>query len=72
MTPPRQVPTSPTLSTGVLHLVVGDKVSHERFGQGTVISLDGAENSAKAVVDFQGVGRKTLLLSFAKLQKIIS
>lgn len=72
MTPPRQVSTSPTLSTGALHLVVGDKVSHERFGQGTVISLDGAGNSAKAVVDFQGVGRKTLLLSFAKLQKIIS
>ena len=72
MMPPRQVPTSPTLSTGALHLVVGDKVSHERFGQGTVISLDGAGNSAKAVVDFQGVGRKTLLLSFAKLEKIIS
>ena len=72
MTPPRQVSTSPTLSTGALHLVVGDKVSHERFGQGTVISLDGAGNSAKAVVDFQGVGRKTLLLSFAKLEKIIS
>lgn len=72
MTHPRQVPTSPTLSTGALHLVVGDKVSHERFGLGTVISLDGAGNSAKAVVDFQGVGRKTLLLSFAKLQKIIS
>ena len=72
MMPPRQVPTSPTLSTGALHLVVGDKVSHERFGQGTVICLDGTGNSAKAVVDFQGVGRKTLLLSFAKLQKIIS
>lgn len=72
MTNSRQVPTFPTLSTGALHLVVGDKVSHERFGQGTVISLDGAGNSAKAVVDFQGVGRKTLLLSFAKLQKIIS
>ena len=72
MMPPRQVPTSPTLSTGALHLVGGDKVSHERFGQGTVICLDGTGNSAKAVVDFQGVGRKTLLLSFAKLQKIIS
>ena len=72
MMPPRQVPTSPTLSTGALHLVVGDKVSHERFGQGTVICLDGTGNSAKAVVDFQGVGRKTLLLSFAKLEKIIS
>ena len=72
MTHARQAPTSPTLSTGALHLVAGDKVSHERFGQGTVVSLDGAGNSAKAVVDFQGVGRKTLLLSFAKLQKIIS
>jgi hypothetical protein len=32
--------------------------------------MDGSGNSAKAVVDFGGVGRKTLLLSFAKLKKV--
>ena len=53
-------------------MAVGDRVAHERFGQGTIVSLEGSGNSAKAVVDFQGVGRKTLLLSFAKLQKIMS
>jgi DNA helicase-2/ATP-dependent DNA helicase PcrA len=37
---------------------------------GTVCELDGSGNGAKAVVDFQGVGQKTLLLSFAKLKVI--
>ena len=51
-------------------LNIGDVVQHERFGMGTVRSVDGSGNGAKAVVDFQGVGQKTLLLSFAKLKVI--
>ena len=51
-------------------LNVGDCVEHDRFGLGIIISMDGSGNSAKAVVDFGGVGRKTLLLSFAKLKKV--
>lgn len=51
-------------------LKVGDIVEHDRFGLGTITSLEGSGNSSKAVVDFQGVGQKTLLLSFAKLKKV--
>ncbi|MBO5678043.1 MAG: UvrD-helicase domain-containing protein [Bacteroidaceae bacterium] len=51
-------------------LNISDIVQHERFGMGTVRELDGSGNGAKAVVDFQGVGQKTLLLSFAKLKVI--
>lgn len=53
-----------------ISLNIGDIVQHERFGMGTVCELDGCGNGAKAVVDFQGVGQKTLLLSFAKLKVI--
>ena len=53
-----------------ISLNIGDLVQHERFGMGTVCELDGSGNGAKAVVDFQGVGQKTLLLSFAKLKVI--
>ena len=61
--------TNPQMAAGA-NLSVGDIVEHERFGLGKVLSLDGVGNGAKAVVDFQGVGQKTLLLSFAKLKKV--
>lgn len=73
----QRIPTSPSSpnnvrdASGSLHYSVGDRVEHERFGCGTVLSLEGTGNSAKAVVDFQGVGCKTLLLSFARLKKLM-
>jgi DNA helicase-2/ATP-dependent DNA helicase PcrA len=73
----QRIPTSPSSpnnvrdTSGSLHYSVGDRVEHERFGCGTVLSLEGTGNSAKAVVDFQGVGSKTLLLSFARLKKLM-
>lgn len=73
----QRIPTSPSSPNNVrdtsssLHYSVGDRVEHERFGCGTVLSLEGTGNSAKAVVDFQGVGCKTLLLSFARLKKLM-
>lgn len=73
----QRIPSSPSSpnnvrdTSGSLHYSVGDRVEHERFGCGTVLSLEGTGNSAKAVVDFQGVGCKTLLLSFARLKKLM-
>jgi Superfamily I DNA and RNA helicases len=45
----------------------GQRVAHERFGQGTIISVEGGE---KAVVAFDAHGTKTLLLKFAKMQTL--
>ena len=50
-----------TLSPGVA-------VIHERFGKGIVLSLEGAGDSACAMVKFEAVGVKKLLLKFAKLE----
>ena len=48
----------------------GDKVRHSHFGEGIVLGIAGAGNSAKIIVDFASVGRKQLMLAFAKLQKV--
>ena len=62
---------SSAVEYGSTTLKAGDKVAHERFGMGTVISVEGSGNGAKAQIDFEkGVGIKKLLLKFAKLSKI--
>jgi DNA helicase-2/ATP-dependent DNA helicase PcrA len=47
----------------------GDKVRHAHFGEGFVVTITGTGQSAKIMVDFASVGRKQLMLAFAKLQK---
>jgi DNA helicase-2/ATP-dependent DNA helicase PcrA len=48
----------------------GDKVSHERFGKGVIIEITGELPNTTALVEFEGHGRKKLLLRFAKLSKL--
>ena len=47
-------------------------VRHDKFGTGKVLSCEGAGNSRKATVFFEGVGQKALMLAFAKLTIIES
>lgn len=49
-------------------LEIGTKVKHERFGNGEIVGLEGEIPDRKATVEFRGVGKKQLLLKFAKLQ----
>lgn len=49
---------------------VGDRVFHEKFLRGVIISVDGVGPNRKAEVNFDNVGKKTLLLRFAKLSLI--
>jgi DNA helicase-2/ATP-dependent DNA helicase PcrA len=49
-------------------LVEGQRVEHPKFGFGVVSKLDINGTDRKATVKFEGVGEKTLLLSFAKLR----
>ena len=48
----------------------GDRVSHSRFGFGTVVNLEGSGNDAKALIRFDQSGEKNLLLRFAKLKVV--
>lgn len=45
----------------------GMQVQHAKFGAGKVLAVEGSGNDRKAVVFFENIGQKTLLLAFAKL-----
>ncbi|NLK70991.1 MAG: UvrD-helicase domain-containing protein [Clostridiales bacterium] len=48
----------------------GDRVKHNIFGEGTVISVRKMANDAMLEVDFDKVGTKKLMANFAKINKI--
>ncbi|MGW2251798.1 DNA helicase PcrA [Kitasatospora sp. NPDC001660] len=51
-------------------LAVGDRVTHDTFGLGTVVAVTGAGDRAQATVDFGSEGRKQLLLRYAPVEKL--
>lgn len=51
-------------------ITVGTFVEHNRFGPGEVLSLEGSGPNKKAEIKFGTVGKKKLLLQFAKLKVI--
>ncbi|WP_042420122.1 DNA helicase PcrA [Streptacidiphilus anmyonensis] len=54
----------------VITLAVGDRVTHDRFGLGTVVSVSGPADDAKATIDFGAEGTKQLLLRYAPVEKL--
>ncbi|KOY52538.1 ATP-dependent helicase [Polaribacter dokdonensis] len=52
------------------NVAVGNIVEHNRFGAGEVIALEGKGPNQKAEIKFSTVGKKKLLLQFAKLKVI--
>ena len=48
----------------------GQKVRHEKFGQGTVINVEGTDNNTRLQIAFQGQGIKWLIAHLAKLEKV--
>ncbi|MFJ8044754.1 DNA helicase PcrA [Kitasatospora sp. NPDC096147] len=54
----------------VVALAVGDRVTHDSFGLGTVVATTGVGDKAQATVDFGGAGRKQLLLRYAPVEKL--
>jgi len=51
-------------------IIVGNIVKHNRFGKGEVLALEGKGPNKKAEIKFGTVGKKKLLLQFAKLKVI--
>lgn len=45
----------------------GQTVEHQRFGMGKVMKLEDTGDNKKAMIEFEGLGTKTLVLKFAKL-----
>ncbi|HEY0117594.1 MAG TPA: DNA helicase PcrA [Cellulomonas sp.] len=61
---------SATPRADVPSLAVGDKVTHDAYGLGTVVALEGAGQNAVAKVDFGSSGTKRLLLRFSPVTKL--
>lgn len=53
-----------------LDYVVGDRVSHMKFGQGTVTNIVKGQRDYEVTVDFDTAGTKKMFAGFAKLKKI--
>jgi len=53
-----------------VELRVGDRVEHDHFGYGVVENLQGSGINARVTVDFQGAGRKVLLVQYANLEVV--
>ncbi|WP_055585849.1 DNA helicase PcrA [Peterkaempfera griseoplana] len=54
----------------VVALSVGDRVTHDTFGLGTVVEATGIGDKAQATIDFGAAGRKRLLLRYAPVEKL--
>ncbi len=64
-------PANPAfIADPVSKLRENQKVEHDRFGLGKILSIEGDPLNLKAVVDFDEGGRKILLLKYAKLRVV--
>ena len=61
---------SATPRADVPTLQVGDRVTHDAYGMGRVVGVEGAGHNAVAKVDFGEVGTKRLLLRFSPVTKL--
>ena len=68
-----QMPQStpkPSTSSSSTGFNPGDRVSHPKFGEGTVISVTPFERDSLMEIDFGAEGKKRLMAAYAKLKKI--
>ncbi|MFQ5994637.1 MAG: DNA helicase II [Acidiferrobacterales bacterium] len=65
---PRAEATVSTAQSGPMRL--GQRVRHEKFGEGVVTSCEGRGEHARVQVNFQQAGSKWLVLAYARLQQI--
>ncbi len=54
----------------VINLSAGDRVTHSKFGLGTVVSTAGSGDKADATIDVGSSGVKRLLLRYAPVEKL--
>ncbi|GGT26823.1 DNA helicase PcrA [Streptomyces chromofuscus] len=62
--------TRRTTEQPVVGLAVGDRVTHDQFGLGTVMAVKGTGANAEATIDFGDAKPKRLLLRYAPVEKL--
>ena len=68
--PPSSSVTASWVGGPVVSLEAGDRVTHSKFGLGTVVSTSGIGDKADAMIDFGSAGTKRLLLRYAPVEKL--
>ena len=70
----RTATTPPPRATGkksvAMELAVGERVSHDTFGLGTVVAIAGEGDKSEATINFGQYGEKRLLLRYAPVEKL--
>jgi DNA helicase-2/ATP-dependent DNA helicase PcrA len=61
---------APSMSKGELGYVIGDRIKHVKYGEGTVLNIVQEPKDFKVTVNFDAYGNKIMYAAFAKLQKI--
>jgi DNA helicase-2/ATP-dependent DNA helicase PcrA len=71
---PRLATAPPPRPTGkkstAMQLAVGERVSHDTFGLGTVVAIAGEGDKSEATINFGQYGEKRLLLRYAPVEKL--
>ena len=48
----------------------GDNVSHKKFGKGTIIDVKSVGTDQRLEIEFEGIGKKSLMAAYANLTKL--
>ncbi len=64
------VKTQPVKPVASETFTAGDRISHNKFGEGTVISASALGNDTLLEISFDNVGTKRLMANFAKIVKL--
>jgi DNA helicase-2/ATP-dependent DNA helicase PcrA len=69
-TPTAPASGGPSSSVSPGGLKPGDRVKHSKWGEGTVVDIDGMDEDAEISIHFASVGLKHLILKYAPIIKI--
>jgi DNA helicase-2/ATP-dependent DNA helicase PcrA len=67
---PVHIPSVDFTPSDTSNLAAGDKVEHQKFGFGEVLSMEGSAHNPIATVNFKLGGEKKIMLNYAKLRII--
>ena len=62
------VPEKP--ADDVTDFAIGDRVSHKKWGEGTIVSVKNSPDGQEVKVAFAGAGIRSLLTKYAMLKKL--
>lgn len=66
----QHIPSKNFVESDTSNLQVGQKIEHQKFGYGNVLSIEGSKHNPIATIQFEKNGEKKIMLNYAKLRII--